>query len=1050
MLKTFPLSGAGRVALFAGVGLAALAASATPAFAQAAAQTPAGTTAQDCIDENADGICDTTTNADGSDATGGIVVTGSRIRRPEFDTAEPTQVVSSQYINERAITNVADAINEIPQIRGSVTPNGAQGAFGQGVNFINNYGLGTNRTLTLVNGRRFVSSNVATLFNQSSYGTQVDLNVVPTALVDRIDIVAVGGAPVYGSDAISGVVNVITKNKYEGIDLQGTIGITERGDGFRWNASAVVGRNFFDDRLNVTLAYTHDRQDGILQNDRDFYRDGLGNVTNPTAAQAAGLGRPAGTTAANDGRVNPNIPFDGNSTDSIPGLILIRDLSIPYLTGGGLITSAPGAATVPYAFQFDGSGNLIPFDRGIRFPGIYSSGGSREAFRFSNYGQVTSNLQRKIANAFLTFEISPETVLFFEGTYFNSRGDELVQQPTFNSNLFGGASGPLTYSIDNPFLTAQARAALQAQGVTRFQISRASADLADLTGYTETDLFRGVFGVRGDVVAFGERNFYYEIYADIGRNTLQDVRQDLNRQNFINAVNYASVNGQVTCTTAPTVNGGFAAGGGTPVADPSCVPLNLLGVGRASQAARDYVISQNTTRNRIEQDVFAFNVGGSPFDIFGNEVGVSLGYEHRREFASFTPSEFEQKGLGRAVAIGALSGGYNTDEAFGEVNVPLITDRNGISFLNRLEVFGRGRIVNNSTNGNFFSWAAGGLLSPIPDVTFRGNFTRSFRAPAVVELFLPISPTFTFVPDLCSPGNRNSGPAPATRNANCSAFLAKYPNATPLLASQASIPGRSGGNPNLANEKADSYTFGVVLKPRFLRNFLLSADYIRIDISDPITQLSVAQIASACFDNATFDTNDPANGNAFCSLIRRDANGQVVNDPANPGVTSQFINGNRVLFSGIQGGFDWLINADFISPSSRFELSGTALFVDQRLNDTTGVAPQRSDGTFGDPKFAGQVNFRYWNDDWGTTVSTNIVGRQIFSRTTSVREIFTYDPYATVNASLYFNVDKRFRFTLSVTNLFDRVGQEYFGYIIPGSINDAFGRRYAVSASAKF
>lgn len=1034
-----------RAALLAGAGFVAMAA---PAQAQSGTAAPASPAA-DCLDANSDGVCDTT-NADGSDTSTGIVVTGSRIRRPDFETAEPTQVVSSQYINERAITNVADALNESPQIRGSVTPNGAQGSFGQGVNFINNYGLGTNRTLTLVNGRRFVSSNVATLFNQTSYGTQVDLNVVPTALVDRIDIVSVGGAPVYGSDAISGVVNVITKTKFDGIDLQGTTGITEQGDGFRWNASAVVGRNFLDNRLNVTLAYTYDRQDGILQNARSFYRDSLGNVTNPTAAQAARFGRPAGITAANDGRVNPNIPFDGTATDSIPGLILIRDLTIPYLTGGGLITSAPGAPGVPYAFQFDGNGNLIPFNEGIAFPGIYSSGASREAFRFSNYGQVTSDLRRNIANAFLTFEVSPEAVLFFESTYFKSRGDELVQQPSFNSNLFGGSSGPLTFSIDNPFLTSQARAALQAQGVTRFQISRASSDLADLTGFSETNLFRGVLGVRGDVVAFGDRNYYYEIFADIGRNTLRDVRQDINRQNFINAVNYANVNGQIVCTTAPTVNGGYAAPGGTPIADANCVPLNLLGAGRGSAAARNYVIAQNTTRNRLEQDVFGFNVGGSPFDIFGNEVGFNLGYEHRREFASFTPSQFEQQGLGRSVAIGALKGGYNTDEAFGEVNVPLITDRNGISFLNRVEVFGRGRIVNNSTNGNFFSWAAGGLLSPIPDVTFRGNYTRSFRAPAVVELFLPISPTFTFVPDLCSPGNRNAGPAPATRNTNCTAFLSKFPTATPLLASQASIPGRSGGNPGLANEKADSYTFGVVLKPRFLRNFLLSADYIRIDISDPITQLSVAQIASACFDNSTFNTNDPANGNAFCSLIRRDANGQVVNDPTNPGVTSQFVNGNRILFSGIQGGFDWLINGNFISPSSRFELSGSALFVDQRLIDTTGVAPQRSDGTFGDPKFTGQVNFRYWNDDWGSTVSTNIVGRQIFSRTTSVREIFTYDAYATVNASVYFNVDKQFRFTMSVTNLFDRIGQQYFGYTIPGSINDAFGRRYAVSANVKF
>lgn len=1038
----------GKSGMLAGAGLFALSLATFSAPAMAQDQPAPNQQPDRPLAENADG---TPTEADGRQSSDGlIVVTGSRIRRPDYDSAEPTQVVSSQYINERAITNVADALNEGPAIRGSVTPNGSQGSFGQGVNFINNYGLGSNRTLTLVNGRRFVSSNVATLFNQASAGTQVDLNVIPAALTERIDIVSVGGAPVYGSDAISGVVNVVLNTRYEGVNLQGTSGITEEGDGFRYNATAVAGKNFLNGALNVTLSYSRDRVRGILQDQRAFYRDNLGNVTNPTAAGAAGLFGRTGTTGLNDGRINPNIPFDGTATDDIPGSILIRDLSIPFLTGGGLITATAGGAGTAYSFQFDANGNLIPFNRGIGFPGIYSSGASPEAFRFSRYGQITSDLRRDIANGFLTWDLAPAATFFLEGTYFESRGDELVQQPSFNSNLFGGSSGPLLFSVNSPFLTDQARQLLVSRGVSLFQVSRASLDLADLTGFSKTRLYRGVAGLRGDFNLFNGRQFSYELSANIGRNRITDFRQDINRQNFINAVNVASVNGQIVCTTAPTVGAGYAAPGGTPVADPNCVPLNLLGEGRASQAARNYVIADNRTVSRLEQDDFLATVSGSPFDIFGNGVGLSVGYEHRREAASFTPSDFEQKGLGRSVAIGPISGSYNVDEVFGEVNVPLITPSNDIGFINRLEGFARGRYVDNTVNGGFFSWAAGGLFAPIPDITFRGNYTKSFRAPAITELFLPISPVFTSVPDLCSPGNRNAGPAPATRLANCTAFLAKFPTATPLLASQATIPGLSGGNPNLANEVANSYTFGVVLRPRFLRNFVASADYVRINIQRPITQLSVAQIASACFDNESFNANDPANGNAFCSLIRRDASGQVVNDPANPGVTSQFINGNRIYFSGIQGGFDWIIDAPFLSNDSKFEIGGTGLYVHRRVIDTTGVAAQRSDGTFGDPKFAGQVNLRYWNKNWGTTVSTNIVGRQIASRTQAVREIQSYKAYATVNASIYFDTTDDFRFTFAVTNLFNRIGEDYYGYIIPGSINDAFGRRYAVSVSKKF
>ncbi|GGD88194.1 TonB-dependent receptor [Tsuneonella deserti] len=1019
---------------------------AVPAIAQDA---PAPTEEADRpLENNPDGV---QTEADGRDSADGlIVVTGSRIRRPDYDSAEPTQVISSQYINERAITNVADALNEGPAIRGSVTPNGAQGSFGQGVNFVNNYGLGSNRTLTLVNGRRFVSSNVATLFNQASAGTQVDLNVIPTALTERVDIVSVGGAPVYGSDAISGVVNVVLNTKFDGVDLQATAGVTERGDGFRYNGTAVVGKNFLDDALNVTLSYSRDRSEGILQNARDFYRDNLGNVTNPTEAQAAALIGRTGITSINDGRINTTIPFDGTATDDIPGTILARDITIPYLTGGGLITATAGGAGTAYNFQFDSNGNLVPFDRGIAFPGIYGSGGDPNAFRFSDYGQITSDLKRDIANGFVTWELAPALTFFLEGTYYTSRGDELVQQPSFNSNLFGGANGPLTFSVNSPFLTTQARDLLVSRGVSLFQVSRASADLADLTGYSKTRLYRGVAGVRGDFNLFNGREFNYEVSANFGRNRITDVGQDINRQNFINAVNVASVGGQIVCTTAKTTGGGYAAPGGTPVADANCVPLNLLGEGLSDPAARAYVIQESRTVSKLEQDDFLATVSGSPFDIFGNSVGLSAGYEHRREAASFTPSEFQQQGLGRSVAIGPVSGSYNVDEVFGEVNVPLITPSNGIGFINRLEAFGRGRYVDNTVNGGFFSWAAGGLFSPIPDITFRGNYTKSFRAPAITELFLPISPTFTNVPDLCSAGNRNAGPAPETRNRNCEAFLAKYPTATPLQASQATVPGLSGGNPNLDNEVANSYTFGAVLRPRFLRNFVASVDYVRINITKPITQLSVAQIASACFDNENFDASDPANGNAFCSLIRRDATGQVPYDAANPAVTSQFINGNRIFFSGIQGGFDWILDAPFLSSDSKFEIGGTGLYVRRRLIDTTGVAPTRSDGVFGDPKFAGQVNFRYWNDDWGTSISTNIVGKQIASRTEAVREIQAYKGYATVNASVYFDVQDDFRFTFSVSNLFDRIGQAYYGYLIPGSINDAFGRRFAVSVNKTF
>ena len=273
-------------------------------FALAALIAPVSAYAQDtvdparCPDADADGVCDEAdvANADGSENTGSgaIVVTGSRIRLPNLSSFEPTVTVDSTYLEDRGITNVADALNEIPGFRGSVTPAGGQATFGQGVNFINTYGLGSNRTLTLLNGRRVVSSNVTTIFGNASPGTQVDLNTIPVILIDRIDRVSVGGAPVYGTDAIAGVVNIVLKKQFEGLEMRATTAITERGDNFRWNVTGAGGLNFADDRGNITGAFSYEKVDGVLGNDRGFFRKKYRQPAQPDQ-RAGALVRPCRT-----------------------------------------------------------------------------------------------------------------------------------------------------------------------------------------------------------------------------------------------------------------------------------------------------------------------------------------------------------------------------------------------------------------------------------------------------------------------------------------------------------------------------------------------------------------------------------------------------------------------------------------------------------------------------------------------------------------------------------------------------------------------------------
>jgi outer membrane receptor protein involved in Fe transport len=659
----------------------------------------------------------------------------------------------------------------------------------------------------------------------------------------------------------------------------------------------------------------------------------------------------------------------------------------------------------------------------------------------------------------LTFEITPEIEFFAEGTYFRSQADELVQQPTFNSSLFGGNSAALNFSVNNPLLTDQARNALIARGVTTFQVSRASLDLADLTGANETEIYRGVVGIRGDFNLFS-RDFNFELSYNHGETESRDTGQDVNAQNFNNAVNVTrNAAGQIVCTTAQTRTGGNGFAAGTPIADPACVPLDIFGEGRSSQAARDYVISENTAVSRNEQTVINANIGGSFFDIWGGAVAFNAGYEYRKEEGSFTPSEFQRLGLGRSVAIAGIAGEYELNEVFGELLVPIVSPETGLDWLYGLQVFGRGRYVDNSLAGGFFSYAVGGSFAPIQDIEFRGNFTRSFRSPAIQELFQPVVPAFSTVPDLCSVANRNAGPVPTVRAANCAAFLARFPNATPDPAGTATVPILSGGNPNLENEKADSYTFGVILRPSFIPRLSITADWISITIKDPIGTLSVAGIAGGCFDNTQFDTSDPANGNSFCSRIRRDANGRVVNDPANPAVQAGFINGQEIRFRGLQTTLDYRV-PNILGLPGTFTVGADALYVHRRLNNFTGVAPARSDGTIGDPELSGQVRLRYVEDQWGINTTVNYVHEQVFSRFNresgqpgqglDAREFDKLDPYAIVSGSIFFDPTEDFRITFAVTNAFNHVGQEYFGIIIPASQVDLLGRRYSVSGRIRF
>ncbi|HVJ39405.1 MAG TPA: TonB-dependent receptor, partial [Stenotrophomonas sp.] len=822
-------------------------------------------------------------------------MTGTRIPRAGFDTLEPAQVISREDLDAQNITNLGDAIARTPGFGLSASPYGRQSSFGAGVSFASRFGLGSNRMLTLINGRRFVSSNPPTIFGPSSPGSQVDLNVIPTNLIQRVENVGIGGAPTYGSDAISGVSNVILRDHFDGVEVELGYGLSERGDGQRVNASSLFGTAFADGRGHFVLSLNYDSQDGVLQADRRSHREGYSLQPNPSAKAIAQY--QPGRVAANDGRLDGSVPFNAGNSDGVPGSVYIRDRTLLGATWGGVAlpvaarysADASGrlrgfGSNADTYLQFDEQGNLVPYDPGHNFGISNASGG--DGVRLWEVGQVVSDLDRKTAYLTGHFDFSDRVRGFWEASSYSARSRELAAQSIYNWTSFGQArldgsgenSGTLRIPVSHPLLTEQARETLQALGAKEFLMSRASRDLVTSNSASQSNVWRVVGGLEG-YFALGDRNFNWQVSGVYGRGDFSYTGRSLVQRNFINALNVSrNADGQVVC------NG--AAAGATP--DPACVPLDLFGEGRASRQALAYVTTPTRASSALEQTVFNANLTGEVVALPGGMMSFNAGYEFRREEGRFNPSAFQQQGLGRSVAINPAAGKVHSNEFFGELFAPLVDADAGIPGLHRFDLTGKVRWVNNSVNGAFTAFTYGFQYEPLPGVQLRANKTRSFRSPSLVELYASQS-AYYFVNEPCEASNIRSGPRPANRAANCAAFFSGYPAVDPgtFEGPGGSIPGRRVGSTQLRNEQADSWTAGLVLQPDWAKGLRMAVDYYSIDLTDMIGALSTDDILSGCFDGATIKDN------AYCALVTRDpvtATARTVN--------TTYVNGPYINFRG--------------------------------------------------------------------------------------------------------------------------------------------------------
>lgn len=954
-----------------------------------------------------------TTDAAAPDANSTIVVTGSRIRSPDAASVSPVSTVGGAEIQARGATRIEDLINTLPQAyadQGGGNRGGTVGASGTAT--VNLRNLGNQRTLVLIDGRRLMQGDPARSSAQAA-----DINNVPAALVDRIDIVTGGASAVYGSDAIAGVVNFVLKRNFDGIqaDAQGGVFTHSNGsfirsaainanqpiytgnniDGGQQSLSLTAGKNFGDGRGNVTGFVGYRNIDGVGTAARDFSTCNLGAAATGYTCSLSSTTYPAQFQLTNPatGAVRGSYTIDGTTGD-------LRT----YRTS-------------------DGFSNGPTYD--LQAPD-----------------------KRINADLFAHYKFSDAIEAYGEAMFMRDKADVRIS-PT---GVFTVAE---SINCNNPFLTTQQRNLIcTSVGLTPAQnatvnVSERNVQAGSRHDYTRHTSYRGVAGLRGEFAP----GWRYDAYGQYGRTDYSSrVINDYSLARFAKALRaVTNSSGQIVCESV--VNG----------TDPSCVPINLFAVGGVTQAALNYV--QNTvyrtgyTEETVASGSVTGDLGfGSPLST--HPIGVALGAEYRDEKLSFQPDSFysSRDVAGNSGGEFPITGSFNVKEVFGEMRVPLIEDR---PFFHSLSAEAGIRYSHYSTAGNTTSYKAGAEWSPIADIRFRGSYQRAVRAPNLTELFGPQRGVTAAISDPCE------GAAPRATAAQCAlsgVSAVQYGSIAPAAGQQSGA--RVGGNPDLVPEIADTKSFGAQIMPRFLRGVTVGVDYFDIKVKRLITNVPAQITLNQCLSTGV-----------FCSLIvRNPATGSLVNSGY---VVTTSVNAGYLRTDGFdvtatvsQKLGDLFGGRDLGRIDMNFAGTHTGKYEVQIL---PGAPTYRCDGRFGvtcgqpTPHWRHRLLTSYTTP--GGTFSISGTWRYIGATTndkasSDVYLTGTFFPYdLKLKATSYYDlaiavsVEKRLTLRMGVNNLFDHdppltasaasTGQTSNGAFFAG-MYDALGRYLFAGATVRF
>jgi outer membrane receptor protein involved in Fe transport len=767
-----------------------------------------------------------------------VIVTGSRIPQPNLEGTSPVSLISSTDIQVQGTQQVEDLLNNMPQVFAGQGGNYSNGATGTAT--VDLRGLTPARTMVLINGRRMVAGS------PRQGGSSPDLNQIPAPLIERVEVLTGGASAVYGSDAIAGVVNFIMKDNFEGIQLDGNYSwynhhnsndvadiVAATGykaapgtvnDGGTTEISLLMGSNFADDKGNATLFLGWQQTNALLQSERDYSACTLGSHPSSYNGEQWYCG---GSSAGYPGRFRPRIGAD----------LAIDNISDPSVT----VADAAGH-TRTWNSEYYNFGPL-------------------------NYWQRPDD--RWSVSAFMHYDLTDSATVYSE---FMFHDDHTVSQIA-PSGIF--AYGEFTVPCDgsNPLVSQDWLNALcndprapDANGIADVGIARRNVEGGGRQDDIRHTSYRGVIGVKGDV--WDGWNY------DVGATLSTVVFAETYQHDFSTSRTQKAMDVITDPATGLPACRSFVDG-----TDPNCVPYDIWHLGGVTQAALNYLqiplFSRGSTDLKTVQASLSSDLGkyGIKLPTARDGIGVSFGVDYNEQALDFKvdPNFESGDGAGQGGPTRGQSGGYNVEEIFGEVRLPLIQDMFMADSLlvnasYRYSDYSAPIDTTTDTYGIGLEWA------PIKDIKLRGSYQRAVRAPNIVELYA--AQALGLYDNDADPCSGVADPVTHLIPSGYTAAQCANTGLNPALYGTGAVENNAagqynavfGGSTALQPETADSYTFGFVFQPRFFDGFSLTVDYFDIKVDDVISSMPPTVALQQCVQGG-----DPY----FCDRIHRDAHGSL-------------------------------------------------------------------------------------------------------------------------------------------------------------------------------